>query len=227
MVKFLSPNEEVANNEPITRCLGSSQSTTQHADEPVEDFIKKLDVKEKSNVGFSDFDGLVEEMASSGIINSLPPSLAPIDTKMKAIFGEIDADTTQSSCTAMPSRILFCAAIKEMNNLQLEQIDKTKILLWRNAINCALNINFRVEFAIRHLKKIARAYYGLKAQREQVNDPELMSIVEKISRLVNEQRALELKHAQKVEGQTSEMRKQCVHDAEYFVGKSLSAGLLH
>ncbi|XVF51303.1 hypothetical protein PTKIN_Ptkin04bG0174200 [Pterospermum kingtungense] len=218
--KFPSLNEEIAHNAPLT------QGAIRLGDEIVEDFIKKIDAKEKSNVDFSDFDGLKEEMETSGI-NSLPPSVAPFDTKIKEIYGKIDADSKQSSCTAMATRILFCAAIKEMSNLQLEQIDKRRILLWRDAINSALNINFRVEFAIEHLKKIARAYYGLNARIEQASDPELLSIMEKISELVIEQRALEAKHAQKVEARNFEMSRQCVHDAEYFAGKRLSTGLLH
>ncbi|XP_022737149.1 uncharacterized protein LOC111290012 [Durio zibethinus] len=54
---FRSPNEEVANNETIiTHGPESTQSTIRYADELVEDFTKKLDAKEKSNLEFSDFD---------------------------------------------------------------------------------------------------------------------------------------------------------------------------
>ncbi|KAK6263312.1 hypothetical protein QUC31_009128 [Theobroma cacao] len=123
----------------------------------------------------------------------------------------------------MPSRILLCAAIKEMNELQLESIDQKKMLLWRDAINSAFNINFKVDFAIEHLKKIGRAYFGLKAR----NDQELRSIEEKISTLQIELSNWEEKHAKKVEEQNSEVRKECLRDAEYFQGKSLSVGLLH
>ncbi|XVE58079.1 hypothetical protein DITRI_Ditri04bG0141700 [Diplodiscus trichospermus] len=146
--QILSQNEEVANN--YNQCPGSSQVVIQsqvaiqYTDEVVEDFIKKLDVKEKSNVDFSDFEGLKEEIKTSGI-NDLPPSLAPFDARINDIFGDIAAYSTQSNCSAMPSRILFYAAIKEMHNLQLVQIDERKILLWRDAINSALNINFKAE----------------------------------------------------------------------------------
>ncbi|XP_017972704.1 PREDICTED: uncharacterized protein LOC18606762 isoform X1 [Theobroma cacao] len=175
-----------------------------------------------SQVDFSDFSGLMEEVVKSGTV-TLPPSLALTDKKIEKKYGEIAAESKQSSCTAMPSRILLCAAIKEMDELQLESIDEKKMLLWRDAINSALNINFKVDFAIEHLKKIGRAYFGLKAR----NDQELRSIEEKISTLQIELSDWEEKRAKKVEEQNSEVRKECLRYAEYFQGKSLSAGLLH
>ncbi|XVE60455.1 hypothetical protein DITRI_Ditri05aG0129900 [Diplodiscus trichospermus] len=223
---FPSPNEEVAIGNSITQLPGSSQFAIQYSDELVEDFIKKLYVREKSNVSFSDFEGLRDEIEMSGI-NSLPPSLAPIDTSIKEIYGDFAADGTQSSCTAMPSHIVFCAAIKEMQNLSLQQIDERKILLWRDAINSVLNINFKVEFAIEHLKQIARAYFGLKALSEQDNVSELWDIRKRISELEIEKRDLEGKYAERVEERSSEIRKQCVRAAEYFDGYSLCVGLLY
>ncbi|KAK6263310.1 hypothetical protein QUC31_009126 [Theobroma cacao] len=215
-------SEDAANNAHITQGPRSSQGVRMYTDELVHDFTRKLDGKDKSQVDFSDFSGLMEEVVKSGTV-TLPLSLALIDKKIEKKYGEIAAESKQSSCTAMPSRILLCAAIKEMDELQLESIDEKKMLLWRDAINSALNINFKVNFAIEHLKKIGRAYFGLKAR----NDQELRSIEEKISTLQIELSDWEEKRAKKVEEQNSEVRKECLRDAEYFQGKSLSAGLLH
>ncbi|XP_021297498.1 uncharacterized protein LOC110426581 [Herrania umbratica] len=193
-----------------------------YTDELVHDFAKKLDAKYKSQVDFSDFSALMEGVVKSGTV-TLPPSLALIDKKIEKKYGEIAAKNKQSSCTAMPGRILLCAAIKEMDELQLESIDQNKMLLWGDAINSALNINFKVDFAIEHLKKIGHAYFGFKAR----NDQELRSLEEKIPTLQTELSDLEEKLAKKAEEQNSEVRKECLRDAEYFQGKSLSAGLLH
>ncbi|WRX17113.1 hypothetical protein QQP08_009600 [Theobroma cacao] len=214
--------EDAANNVHITQGPRSSQGGRMYTDELVQDFSRKLDAKDKSQVDFSDFSGLMEEVVKSGTV-TLPPSLALTDKKIEKKYGEIAAESKQSSCTAMPSRILLCAAIKEMDELQLESIDEKKMLLWRDAINSALNINFKVDFAIEHLKKIGHAYFGLKAR----NDQELRSIEEKISTLQIELSDWEEKRAKKVEEQNSEVRKDCPRYAEYFQGKSLSAGLLH
>ncbi|KAK6251498.1 hypothetical protein SCA6_005503 [Theobroma cacao] len=83
---------------------------------------EKLDAKDKSQVDFSDFRGLMEEVVKSGTV-TLPPSLALIDKKIEKKYGEIAAESKQSSCTAMPSRVLLCAEIEEMDELQLESID--------------------------------------------------------------------------------------------------------
>ncbi|OMO79774.1 Late embryogenesis abundant protein, LEA-14 [Corchorus capsularis] len=217
------PDHELANNEAISH--QGSQVAVMYADELVEDFLKKLDARDKSNVDFSDFDGLKDELRTTGIDN-LPTSLAVFDTSIKQTFGEIAADSTQSSCTAMPSHILFCAAIREMHRLQLGEIDERKILLWRDAINSALNINFKVDFAMMHLKRIAHAFFRLKAQNDQFNDPELKSIAGRIAQLMIEHHNLQEQFSQKVEERNSEVRKQCLHEAQYFSGKFLSTGLL-
>ncbi|XVE58078.1 hypothetical protein DITRI_Ditri04bG0141600 [Diplodiscus trichospermus] len=154
---------------------------------------KKLDAREKSNVDCSNFEGLIEEIETSGI--SLPPSFVPFDTRIKEIFGDIAADSRLSNYVTMACHILFCTTIREMSSLQLEHVDDKKILLWRDAINGALFMNFKVEFAIEHSKKIARAYFGLKELSEQVNNPEFMSITKRISELVIEQRTLETMRA--------------------------------
>ncbi|KAK6263315.1 hypothetical protein QUC31_009131 [Theobroma cacao] len=78
--------------------------------------------QDKSQDDFSDFRGLMEEVVKSGTV-TLPPSLALIDKKIEKKYGEIAGESKQSSFTAMPSRVLLCAEIKEKDELQLESID--------------------------------------------------------------------------------------------------------
>ncbi|OMO79827.1 hypothetical protein CCACVL1_13390 [Corchorus capsularis] len=216
-----SHNEDVANHI-VHKTQGDHKT---YSDELVLDFTKKLDANEKSLVEYSDFKGLMEEVGRTRM-GSLPSSLAPIYLCIKNKYGEIETESKQSRCTAMPNRILLCAAIKEMNELRLEDIDEKKMLLWRDAINSALNINFKVEFAMKHLKKIARAYFGLKASYDQgCYQDQIKSLEQMMSTLRIELLELESKHAEKVKEQNSTVRKECLLDAEYFLGKTLTTGL--
>ncbi|XP_017972691.1 PREDICTED: uncharacterized protein LOC18606756 [Theobroma cacao] len=222
-----SPTAQVANSEPVTEAQGSDPQTgnTKYADQLVEDFTKKLDAMDQSKVDFSDFEGLKEELEASGIGN-LPPSLAPIDERIKMMYGDITADSRQSPCIVRPSYILLCSVIKEMDELTLDQVDEKKMLFWGDAINSGLRIGLRGSFAIDHLKNIARAYYGLKAWNEQGHDQKyLESIQWRMSELQIELRSLEEKHAKKLEERESEVRRQCIHVAEQFWGKPLSTYL--
>ncbi|KAK5813015.1 hypothetical protein PVK06_028461 [Gossypium arboreum] len=101
-----------------------------------------------------------------------------------------------------PSYILFCAAIKEMDDLKLDQVNETKILLWRDAINNAHNLQFGVDFAIKHLKRIARAYIGFKAMKRKSNTKDTLN---------NKDGFME----------------DCFREAKYFLGKPLSICLFH
>ncbi|WRX16856.1 hypothetical protein QQP08_009343 [Theobroma cacao] len=211
----LSTFGKEANNELMDLGIQSSRSDIQYADEFRQDFIAKLDDKEKSRVDFLDFKGLPEELEKCGRFR-LPPSLVPIDESLNKAYGDITAESNQSKPVIRESYILFCFVIKEMNELQLEQVNLDKIILWRNAINSGLSIGFKGNFAIEHLKKIARAYFGYR---------ELKSLEERISELKAKLYDLEKKRNSIIERQSSEMHQECLRDQEYFQGKPLSTGL--
>ncbi|XVF13533.1 hypothetical protein REPUB_Repub08aG0216000 [Reevesia pubescens] len=172
-------------------------------------FLEKLDANVKSQVDYSDFKFLEKDLGNDlrmvGEFN-FPSSLAPILERITETFGDITSDSLQSDCGAMPSYVMFCAAIKEMDDLKLEQVDETKIFLWRDAINSALNVQFKVDFAIEHLKKIARAYFGFKAMEEKSNE-ELKMIDGTVRKI--------------------EVPEDYLREAKYFWGKPLSTGLFH
>ncbi|XP_022739142.1 uncharacterized protein LOC111291602, partial [Durio zibethinus] len=75
-----------------------------------------------------------------------------------------------------------------------------------DAIKDALRIDFKVDFAMHHLKRIARAYFGCMGNQE------LQSIEYKLDAL-NKQRA-----------ETYKDFKDCLADAKDFYGKSVSTG---
>ncbi|TYI70088.1 hypothetical protein E1A91_D08G198200v1 [Gossypium mustelinum] len=175
--------------------------------ECVESFIEQLKAKVKSGVDYSDFQILEEDLKKDlkTVGNfRVPLRLAPIANRIKDGFDDITSGSSQSDCAAEPTYILFCAAIKEMDDLKLDQVNETKLLLWRDAINNALNLRFNVDFAIKHLFKIARAYFGFKVMEGKSGEE-----------------MLKLKN---VDGNL-EVPEDCLREAEYFSGKPLSTGL--
>ncbi|MFQ6658270.1 hypothetical protein Gotur_027614 [Gossypium turneri] len=171
----------------------------------VEKFMEQLNVNVKSEVDYSHFEilekGLGKDLIMVGRFN-VPLRLAPIAHRIYDIYGDITASSTQSDCAAKPSYILFCAAIKEMDDLKLDQVNETKILLWRDAINNAHNLQFGVGFAIKHLKRNARAYIGFKAMKRKSNTKDMPN---------NKDGFVE----------------DCFREAKYFLGNPLCIGLFH
>ncbi|XP_052490833.1 uncharacterized protein LOC128043064 [Gossypium raimondii] len=145
--------------------------------ECVESFMEQLKAKVKSEVDYSDFQILEEDLRK--------------DLRM--------------AVHKVPTYLLFCAAIKEMDDLKLDLVNETKLLLWRDAINNALNLRFNADFAIKHLFKIARAYFDFKVM-EGKSDEEMLKL-------------------NNVDG-NMEVPEDCLREAEYFSGKPLSIGLL-
>ncbi|OMO93089.1 hypothetical protein COLO4_17130 [Corchorus olitorius] len=192
-----------------------------YADEHVENFIKLLDANVRSQVEYSDFKGLEEELARVRY-NEIPFSLVSISNKIKMNYGDVTKDSSQSDYAALPSYVLLGAAVKEMDDLKLEQVDEDKIVLWRDAINSALNVQFKVDFFKEHLKRIARAYFGLKANDGKRKE-KLRNIDVKVIKTEDDK---ELNSDDKEEEQTSKVRLLCLREAEYFQGKRLTTGLL-
>ncbi|XVF13882.1 hypothetical protein REPUB_Repub09cG0007400 [Reevesia pubescens] len=88
-----------------------------------------------------------------------------------------------------------------MDDLKLEQFEENKMLIWRELLNSALGaFHLRLNFAKQQLKKIALAYFGLKAMNE-----ELMNINGTVCKI--------------------EVPEDCLHGAKYFQGKPLTTGL--
>ncbi|TYJ23237.1 hypothetical protein E1A91_A08G177500v1 [Gossypium mustelinum] len=167
--------------------------------------MEQVNANVKSEVDYSHFEilekGLGKDLKTVRRFR-VPLRLALIAHRIYDIYGDITASSTQSDCAAKPSYILFCAAIKEMDDLKLDQVNETKILLWRDAINNAHNLQFGVDFAIKHLKRIARAYIGFKAMKRKSNTKDTLN---------NKDGFME----------------DCFREAKYFLGKPLSICLFH
>ncbi|GKV24597.1 hypothetical protein SLEP1_g34187 [Rubroshorea leprosula] len=180
----------------------SSQTIICDTNAPATEFFRKLDADEMSNVKFQDFTDLDGEHGTVGRYQ-IPLSLVPTAVKIFKVYGDVCATSKMNSSITRNVYILFCATIKEMGDLSLEQVTEGKMLKWRDAIKDALRIEFEAEFAMEHLKKIACGYFGLKARSE------VESIDIKISKLEAHLNGLK-------------KRKVCIEIANEFDGKLVS-----
>ncbi|XWS27307.1 hypothetical protein CRYUN_Cryun26dG0103600 [Craigia yunnanensis] len=171
------------------------------------EFLKKIDDDVASNIDFTDFmiyfDG---EQKTIGRY-TFPLSLVPTVEKINNVYGDVSAASLMNSNVTRQIYLFFCATIKEMDDLQLHQVTEEKMLKWRDAIKDALRIKFKVDFAMDHLKNIARAYFG------RIGSQVLQTIDDQLNAL-NKERA-----------KTYEDFKDILADAKDFYGKSVSTGL--
>ncbi|XP_021288211.1 uncharacterized protein LOC110419470 [Herrania umbratica] len=171
------------------------------------EFLMKIDEDVQSNVNISNFMIFLEGEHKTIGRYSFPLSLVPTVERLVSVYGDVSASSLMNPIVTGQIYIVFCATIKEMEHLHLDQLSLEKMLKWRDAIKDALRINFNVDFAMNHLKKIARAYFGLAGTQV------LQSIDDKLEALYQER------------AQTYESFQDCLGDAEDFSGKSVSTGL--
>ncbi|MBA0874790.1 hypothetical protein Goshw_022095 [Gossypium schwendimanii] len=173
----------------------------------VTEFLLKIDEDVASNVDFSDFMICFNGEQKAIGRYSFPISLVPTVERIMNAYGDVSASSPMNTNITGKIYLLFCATIKEMEDLELHQVTQTKMLKWRDAIKDALRVNFKVEFAMSHLKKIARAYFG--------------GIGEQVLRTINEKlNSLHKERAEALEG-----FKDFLANAKDFDGQSVSTGL--
>ncbi|OMO59985.1 hypothetical protein CCACVL1_24487 [Corchorus capsularis] len=215
---LLSENEMIRNggiaiNEPTAEHPESSQTASCHAEMAKTKFLMKLDEEVVSNVDSSDFTGLGGERRKVGRY-SFPLSLIPTVERIRHVYGDISAPCLISPSASGEIYVLFCAMIKEMDDLRLEEITENKMLKWRDVIKDALRLKFNVQFAMEHLKKIACAYFGSPGRIV------LQDIDAKISKL-----EAEVNDWKKERAKIYEESKLSVDAAEKFTGVPVSQGL--
>ncbi|XP_039071743.1 uncharacterized protein LOC120218927 [Hibiscus syriacus] len=98
------------------------------------DILMKLEIDDESKVKLSDFADLGGERIPIGKY-SFPPSLHQIVQNITEVYGDVSAATSRMNLSIADGiYIMFCASIKEMNHLRLEQVTEDMILKWRDAI---------------------------------------------------------------------------------------------
>ncbi|XP_021288798.1 uncharacterized protein LOC110419980 isoform X2 [Herrania umbratica] len=209
----VNQNERVAIHESGPENQDGYLSGMCSADTAMMEFLTKLDEDILSNAAFSDFTGLEGEQRTVWRY-SFPLSLIPTVERINDAYGDVSAASLINPNVAGTICILFCATIKEMEDLQLEQVTENKMIKWRDTIKDALRINFSVGFAMEHLKKIARAYFGLPGSTL------LYNMDARISKL-----EAEVNHWKKERDKIYEGSKLCIAAAEEFTGVPVSTGL--
>ncbi|XVF18699.1 hypothetical protein REPUB_Repub11eG0045300 [Reevesia pubescens] len=212
-VNEMIPNGRVAIHEPAPEHPESCHSGLCSTEMAKTKFLMKLDAEVTSNIDFSDFTGLDEEQRSVGRY-SFPLSLIPIVERINEVYGDVSATSLISPSVSGTIYVLFCATIRDMEHLQLEEVTEDKMLKWRDVIKDALRLNFDVRFAMEHLKKIACAYFGFSGCLL------LKGIDAKILNL-----EAEVNDWKKKRAKIYEESKTCIDAAETFIGVPVSTGL--
>ncbi|KAA3453088.1 Ocs element-binding factor 1 [Gossypium australe] len=194
--------------------MNSEAGTCSNDDTSISDLLMKIDTDEESKVKFSDFTGLDGKHVTVGKY-CFPLSLHPTLELIIKVRGDVAATSKMNLSIAERIYIMFCASIKEMHDLRLEQITECRILKWRDAIKDALRMNFKVNFAMEHLKKIACAYIGLMERQR------LEEVALRISKL-----EAELSASKKEHSKICERSKEYMDTAKEFIGKPVSLGML-
>ncbi|KAK5844456.1 hypothetical protein PVK06_000596 [Gossypium arboreum] len=214
--KERTPNARAAVNEPATEHPESAQSgscSAEVAKIKLPKFLTEFHTEVASNVDLSDFTGLEGEQRRFGRF-SFPLSLIPTVERINSVYGDISATSLVSPSVSATVYVLFCAVIREMEHLRLEEVTEDIILKWRDVIKDALRLGFNVAFAMEHLKKVAYAYFG------QPGCKLLHYIDSKISTL-----EAEVNDWKKKRAEIYEESKMCINAAENFIGLPVSTGL--
>ncbi|XVF04331.1 hypothetical protein REPUB_Repub05bG0073200 [Reevesia pubescens] len=207
------PNGRVVINEPAPEHPESSHNGLCPTEMAKIKFLMKLDADATSNIDSSDFKGLDGEQRRVGRY-TFPLSLIPTLARINDVYGDVSAASLISPSVSGTIYVLFCATIKEMEHLQLEEVTEDKMLKWRDVIKDALRLDFKVTFAMDHLKKIACAYFGRSGCLL------LQCIDARISNLEAEVNEWKKKRAKIYEGS-----KMSIDAAEMFIGVPVSTGL--
>ncbi|MBA0721748.1 hypothetical protein Golax_009257 [Gossypium laxum] len=194
--------------------MNSEAGTCSNDDTSISDLLMKIDADEESKVKFTDFTGLDGKHVTVGKY-CFPLSLLPTLKLIINVYGDVAATSKMSPSITERIYVMFCASIKEMHDLRLEQITECRILKWRDAIKDALRMNFKVDFAMEHLKKIACACIGLMERQR------LEEVALRISKLEAELSANKKEHSK-----ICERSKVYMDTAKEFIGKPVSLGML-
>ncbi|KAB2043948.1 hypothetical protein ES319_D01G055500v1 [Gossypium barbadense] len=214
--KERTPNARAAVNEPATEHPEGAQSgscSAEVAKIKLPKFLIEFHTEVASNVDLSDFTGLDGEQRRFGRF-SFPLSLIPTVERINSVYGDISATSLVSPTVSATVYVLFCAVIREMEHLRLEEVTEDIILKWRDVIKDAFRLGFNVAFAMEHLKKVAFAYIGQRGCK-------LLNYIDsKISTL-----EAEVNDWKKKRTEIYEESKMCVNAAENFIGVPVSTGL--
>ncbi|KAG7961760.1 hypothetical protein I3843_09G032800 [Carya illinoinensis] len=192
-------------------------------------FEKKLDSVPKDAMDFWSKD---EEMVNV-MEYSVPRSLVPILENLFAKHGDVSVDTTLSPGVKIFLFVILCGTISSMCDTRVMDIKEDLLGNWWYYLKALKSAGFKIQFAIDHMKRVVRAYFGLQLQ-EQVSNTRSQHIrdINKYSKEV-EELTKKLEHLNsKLErlvsedsGRKSSLIEECLSDASKLKWRKAGEGL--
>ncbi|KAF5454857.1 hypothetical protein F2P56_024491 [Juglans regia] len=192
-------------------------------------FEKKLDSLPGDT---RDFWNKEEEMVNV-MEYSVPRSLVPILESLFDKHGDVSVDTNLSPGVKIFLFVILCGTLSSMYDTRVLDISEDLLMNWWNYLKALKSAGFKIQFAIDHLKRVARAYFGLQLQAQVSNtlsqlqrdipkySEEVEELTKKLEHLRSELKRLESEDS----GRKSSLIEECLSDASKLRWRKAGEGL--
>lgn len=119
----------------------------------VSELENELYDKDNKKVDVTDFHGLEQALNNIGSCYETPDYLKPIATRIQNVRGT-DTDFCYHNI-----QVLVCAAIKEMEEVSIKELNRHTLKKWAATLNQAKGLDFEVGFANNLLQKNLCSYF--------------------------------------------------------------------
>ncbi|CAK7337257.1 unnamed protein product [Dovyalis caffra] len=96
--------------------------------------------------------------------NMVTQTLAPILQDLCAKYGDISAESTLRHPVKTYLTVMLCGTLQSMRNTRIVDISENLMIIWWTHFKILQSAGFRVQFIFDQLKKVARAYFGLRVR---------------------------------------------------------------
>nr|XP_012466386.1 unnamed protein product [Gossypium raimondii] len=134
--------------------VGGSLPTREEIQSKFSELEKEIYAKDNNKVDVEDFLGLQQALDNITGWGRLPNYLEPIAIRIEEARGKA------TEISQIGSQLLVCAAIKEMENLLVKDLDLDRLRKWGATLNKAKEHGFQVGFADNLLELKLLAYFA-------------------------------------------------------------------
>ncbi|MBA0742877.1 hypothetical protein Gogos_015888 [Gossypium gossypioides] len=134
--------------------VGGSLPTREEIQSKFSELEKEIYAKDNNKVDVEDFPGLQQALDNITGWGKLPNYLEPIAIRIEEARGKA------TEISQIGSQLLVCAAIKEMENLLVKDLDLDRLKKWGATLNKAKEHGFQVGFADNLLELKLLAYFA-------------------------------------------------------------------
>ncbi|KAB2060050.1 hypothetical protein ES319_A11G351200v1 [Gossypium barbadense] len=134
--------------------ISGSLPTREEFQSKFSELEKEIYAKDNNKVDVEDFPGLQQALDNITGWGKLPNYLEPIAIRIEAARGKA------TEISQIGSQLLVCAAIKEMENLLVKDLDLDRLKKWGATLNKAKEHGFQVGFADNLLELKLLAYFA-------------------------------------------------------------------